>query len=264
MLTIDWETFIDPAGRPLGEHSLGLSIGGFDGVHRGHQKLIGKVLDYAGSHGGLGGIITFRQNPRSVLHPQSYPGDIYSLPQKLKTLEGLGAAFTVLIDFSGDFSKLSGKEFISLLGRRRIAYLAVGANFRCGYRLDTDARGIQLLAGGALTEVVPPLKEGGAPVSSSRIRQAIGAGNLREASLLLGRPYRMDLAGLRVREVRGEWLWDLTGRAAPPGGRYAAAAYDANSNEGLRTDIVIDSGQLILKQTSFFPTAVELLETCSP
>jgi hypothetical protein len=245
---IDWETFTGPSPA-LPDTALSLSVGVFDGVHRGHQRLITKILEYAGEHGGLGGVITFRQNPRRVLHPKNYPGDIYSLSQKIRTLEGLGAGFAVLIDFSGDFSRMSGKEFAALLRKRRIDYLAVGANFRCGYRLDTGAQLLRemMAEGGTLTELVSPLRAGGAGVSSSRIRDSILRGDLAGAAELLGRPYSLDLIGL-CPGADGAVSWDLgkEGRLLPPPGLYRVIIRAGGAE--FPAEISLDAGRLFLKR----------------
>jgi riboflavin kinase/FMN adenylyltransferase len=264
LLVIDWETFIDPPrDSALPDTALSLSVGVFDGVHRGHQRLIAKIREYAGEHGGRGGVITFCQNPRRVLHPKNYPGDIYSLSQKIRTLEGLGAAFAVLIDFSGDFSRMSGKEFAALLRKRRIDYLAVGANFRCGYRLDTGARSLRemMAEGGTLTELVAPLKTGGANVSSSRIRESILRGDLAGAAELLGRPYSLDLDGL-CPAAGGVISWDLgkEGRLLPPGGSYRV--FVRAGGMGFPAEISLDSGRLSLRQDEAPPGF--LMETGLP
>jgi hypothetical protein len=229
MRIIDWERFIDPSGdgegpAQWGRGPLALGLGVFDGVHRGHQSLITRIRDYAGSRGALGGLITFRQNPRTLIRPQHYAGDLYSLPQKLRVLEDLGLDFAVLIDFSRDFSRLTGSEFVALLGARRIDYLTVGVNFRCGYRLDTSARDLRdmMRPGGTLTELAPQVRAGGSPISSSRIRDAVLAGDLAGAEGLLGRPYDLDLTGLCPALRGGLVSWDFGngGRALPPAGRY--------------------------------------------
>jgi hypothetical protein len=254
LLVIDWEAFIDPS--PPGESPawldgpLALSVGVFDGVHRGHQRLIAKILDYAGKQGGTGGVVTFRQNPRRILHPGDFPGDLYSLPQKLKTLEELGAAFAVLIDFSGDFSRISGKEFAALLGRRRVSYLAVGANFRCGYRLDTGAQCMREMMepGGTVTELAPQLRENGAPISSSRVRAAVLAGDVAGAADLLGRPYCVDLTGLRPIIDGGVFSWDLgkAGRVLPPAGLYNGLFRTGTAV--FPAEFSLDSGRFSLKR----------------
>jgi riboflavin kinase/FMN adenylyltransferase len=245
---LDWDAFVREGEGPA--PPLALSIGVFDGVHRGHQKLIEKIRNYAAEHGALGGVITFVQNPRRVLHPRHYPGDIYSLPQKLKTLEGLGVGFTVLIDFSGNISNMMGSEFVALIGLRRVGYLALGANFRCGYRLDTDARAIQEQAApyGTLTELVTQVRDGGMPVSSSRIRQAVLAGDIAGAAALLGRPFRLDLEGLSPEETGKGRRYNLgnEGRVLPPDGRYSGRLRMANSKEGPDTLVTLDSGRLCM------------------
>jgi riboflavin kinase/FMN adenylyltransferase len=161
----------------------------------------------------------------------------------------------VLIDFSGDFSRLSGREFAALLGKRRIGYLAVGVNFRCGYRLDTGARLLRdmMAEGGTLTELAPQLREGGAPVSSSRIREAVLAGDIAGAAGLLGRPYGVDLTGL-CPIIKGDALsWDLgrEGRVLPPAGRYngliRAGALEFPAEFSLDSGRLSFAGDLVLK-----------------
>ncbi|MDR2177089.1 MAG: FAD synthetase family protein [Treponema sp.] len=263
MRILDWDTFVREGKGGVPAPSLALSIGVFDGVHRGHQKLIEKIRNHAAKHGGLAGLVTFIQNPRRVLHPAGYPGDIYPLPQKLKTLEGLGVDFTVLIDFSGDISKMMGSEFVALMGLGRVSYMALGANFRCGYRLDTDGGAIRDMAApfGTFTELVPQVRRGGAPVSSSRIRRELLAGNIAAAAALLGRPFTVDLEGLRPEETANGRCYDLgnAGRVLPPGGRYSGRIYPANSSKELETPVTLDSGRLFIPvPVNFNAVSVEL------
>jgi FAD synthase len=126
----------------------------------------------------------------SVLRPDDFAGDILSLEQKLAVLETLGIKLVVLIDFSGNFSKINGRDFIDLLlGSSPVKLIALGRNFRCGHHLDTGVEEIQELAQARGVEVwvAPPVMDEGQPVSSSRIRQALAAGRIEEAERLLGR-----------------------------------------------------------------------------
>ena len=189
MRIISWEEYIAP------EHSLpeplAVTIGVFDGVHRGHQALIQQICTPPPiPHSHTPTVVTFKQNPLQILKPDAFTGDIMNLEQKLRVLEVLGVQLTVLIDFSEEFSTISGRDFIGLLLRRPVQLIALGRNFRCGYRLDTGAEEIRSLAGARGVEVwvAPPVMDEGQPVSSSRIRQALAAGRQAEAERLLGWP----------------------------------------------------------------------------
>ncbi|GHU31716.1 hypothetical protein FACS1894172_07080 [Spirochaetia bacterium] len=176
-----------PAFTAAEPEAFALSIGVFDGVHRGHQILIEKIV----KKGPNPTILTFRENPKKVLRPETFSGDIYSLNRKLSLFEQLGVEETVLIDFSGDFATMEGETFIRILCTRGLSYLVVGNDFRCGHARDTGVKEIkkQCIESGAVIEVVAPVYVGTEPVTSSRIRNTIRTGNLEEASLLLGRTY---------------------------------------------------------------------------
>jgi riboflavin kinase/FMN adenylyltransferase len=253
MRILDWEDFAGPGGaEESGTDRLrALSIGVFDGVHRGHRRLIEKIVLQGGENNRVPTVITFRQNPRRVLAPASWPGDIYSLRQKLAIFESLGVEEAVLIDFSGNFSKISGKEFVDLLQKRRkTGYLAVGANFRCGYRQDTGADRLGELVSpqGVEFEAVPPVMAGEHPVSSSRIRRAISEGNMGLASELLGRPFVMDLEDVPFFKNGGRGSWDIraASRIAPLSGRYPALLRQSLSGGGIQAEVSVDRGRLVV------------------
>jgi riboflavin kinase/FMN adenylyltransferase len=190
MRIIDWDEFITTGGESDagGLTGLAVTIGVFDGVHRGHQALLGKIC----GGGRRSTVVTFRQNPLRILRPGDFSGDIYRLERKLELLSDYGVAQAVLIDFSAQFSIITGRAFIDLLLHgRRVELLALGRNFRCGHGLDWGVAEIAARAAesGVETWVAEPVMEGGRRISSSRIRQAIAAGRLDEAALLLGRPY---------------------------------------------------------------------------
>jgi len=242
MTVIEWEDFI--ARNPLREPTA-MTIGVFDGVHRGHQALIRNITSPRLSTLPLA--ITFRSNPKSVMRPDLYEGDITSLASKISLLEAYGVRIVVLIDFSGNFSKLGGKEFVDLLkDRGNLRYLTVGSDFRCGHRLDTDAGLLQSMnmKDGIPTDVVAPVLMGGLPISSSRIRTAIAAGDLVEATALLGRNVDIDLADVPTTPGPGKVFFDVRAahRITPPNGRYSAVLYGRQSLDRATTQIDIESG----------------------
>jgi riboflavin kinase/FMN adenylyltransferase len=238
MRVLEWGDFTGPGSPALGETAM--TIGVFDGIHRGHQALMERIL----RSGLLPVVITFRHNPKKVLKPHSYHGDILSIDRKLRLFEQMGVGITVMIDFSEKFSRLDGKGFIDLLkDRGNLRYLVIGSNFRCGYRLDTAAALIKEMneARGIPTEVVESVLSEGKPVSSSRIRAAIAAGCLVEAAALLGRRVEIDLSGLSAAPGPGGVCFDLASRKqiAPPFGRYPVLLFEINSPEGIKTEISV-------------------------
>lgn len=224
MKVLSWEEF--SRGFNL-EKPLAATVGVFDGLHIGHRELIGRVFLHGASRTKT--VFTFRENPKLVLRPSSFHGSLSSLDQKLEGLEALGLDLCVLIDFSGNFSKLAGKQFLSILRERgRLEYIAVGANFSCGYKLDTHAADIaDFYAGlGIRAEVLDPVLWEGHPVSSSRIRMALIEGRLADAAAMFGRNYEIDLRGI---EGRGGDDGSLVlarprGIVLPPEGEYEAEA----------------------------------------
>jgi riboflavin kinase/FMN adenylyltransferase len=187
MQALDWDDFINgsAAGGATNPPSA-MTIGVFDGVHRGHQSLIRRVVE----HGLCPTVVTFRKNPKQTLAPQTYAGDIITLHEKLIIFERMGIQRTILIDFSEGFRRLKGREFIeSLIYKGNLRFLVVGYNFRCGCHLDTDVQTVQSIAEehGAACEVVEPIMFRGERVSSSRIRAALRVGDWVKAAALLGR-----------------------------------------------------------------------------
>jgi FAD synthase len=161
-------------------------------VHIGHQALIRTAAAEASC---IPTVVTFRQNPMRTTSPGSFAGDIFGLEEKLRLLEASGAAVTVLIDFSQEFSMMDGRDFVNtLLGVHPARLIVLGEDFRCGRNPGIGATEVKRLAEakGLETRIVPPVMDGGQPVSSSRIRAALAAGRNAEAERLLGRPLHMQ------------------------------------------------------------------------
>jgi riboflavin kinase/FMN adenylyltransferase len=184
MLVIDWPHFLKD-GFQIGEKKSSVTIGVFDGVHLGHQALIQRVVAHNANN--VPAVITFREN-----HKKEEAENIQTFRQKLAIFESMGIKITLAVDFTEEFRRMSGIEFLeTLLKRGNVGFLAVGNGFRCGYQLDTDAAAIQkfFTAQNIPVEIVPEVLEGGLPISSSRIRAAIANGDLASAEKMLGRGF---------------------------------------------------------------------------
>jgi riboflavin kinase/FMN adenylyltransferase len=213
-----------------GSRKVCLAIGFFDGVHLGHQQIIRQTITDARQHGALALVITFDQHPNSVVAPARVPPLIYSLPQKLRAIESLGPEALLLIHFDKAFSQKSGEAFIRELAAAwsGIQSICVGANFVFGHKRGGNVELLKQL-GTELKFVVHGLAAVSLdrkPVSSTRIREAIRAGELDLASQMLGRAY-----SIATPVVEGDKLGrqlgfptanlDTRGIALPPNGVYA-------------------------------------------
>jgi len=244
MKVLSWEDF---ASGQASATPLSATVGVFDGLHIGHRKLIESVLTHGG--GRLPAVFTFRESPKLRTRPKAFPGALMSLEQKLEGLEGLGLGLCVLIDFSGNFSKLAGRDFLSILRiKGNLGYMAVGSNFSCGYRLDTHAGDIVSILSeyGIKAEVLEPVLWEGHPVSSSRIRTAIGEGRMADAEAMMGRVYELDLAGAGWKDLaKGRLACGLPrGSVLPPPGWYEGRARGKGSWTGVRLGVLEDRLEL--------------------
>jgi len=216
-----------------GSQKVCLAIGFFDGVHLGHQQIIRQTIADARKHGDLALVITFDQHPNTVVAPARVPPLIYSLPQKLRTIESLGPEATLLIHFDKAFSQKTGETFIRELAAdwSGIQSICVGANFTFGHKRGGNVELLKKLGSELKFSVhgMAAVSLDGRTVSSTRIREAIRAGNLDTASQMLGRDY--SIAG---RILEGDKLGrrlgfptanlDPAGLAVPPSGVYAIHA----------------------------------------
>jgi riboflavin kinase/FMN adenylyltransferase len=216
-----------------GSRKVCLAIGFFDGVHLGHQQIIRQTITDSRQHGALALVITFDQHPNSVVAPGRVPPLIYSLPQKLRAIESLGPEALLLIHFDKAFSEKTGEAFIRELAGAwsGIQSICVGANFVFGHKRGGNVDLLKSL-GAELKFIVHGMAAVSLdrkPVSSTRIREAIRAGEFDLASQMLGRAYSIA-ASVVTGDQLGRQLGfptanlDATGLALPPNGVYAVHA----------------------------------------
>jgi riboflavin kinase/FMN adenylyltransferase len=242
-----------------GGRKICLAIGVFDGVHLGHQQIIRQTIADARQHDAIALVLTFDRHPNSIVAPERVPLLIYSLPQKLHAIESLDADAVLLIQFDKKFSEQTGEEFIRGLARDfgKIHSICVGADFVFGHKRSGNVALLKKL-GAELNFMVHGLAAvslDNQVVSSTRIREAIRAGDFDAASQMLGRPYA--IAG---RVVEGDRLGrqlgfptanlDATNLMLPPNGVYSGCTklkgqlYRVALNIGFRPTVATAKPQL--------------------
>jgi riboflavin kinase/FMN adenylyltransferase len=201
MKVIEWEELLSGSAQRA---RVSLTIGVFDSLHIGHQRLIRSVVQRR--RGVVPTVCTFSKNPAETLGKRLLAGSVLSQKQKTAKLEALGVALVVLIDFSAEISKLTGKKFLELLASHLdIEKLVVGYNFHMGRGRDTGVQELKQVLAGSTTEleIIPATLYRQEVVSSSRIREAILQGRFDEVRDMLKDDYRLDLHPTAVRSKGG-------------------------------------------------------------
>ncbi len=171
---------------------LSIAIGVFDGVHIGHQTLIRQTAEGARQLGGRALAATFDPLPIQALAPGAPPSALSDVDDRVRLLHAAGADEVVVFHFTKEFAALAADEFLRrLVGAGEVRRVFVGEDFQFGHDRGGNVR--TLAAAGAKhgfeVVVARPVTEGGEVVSSTRIRNALLAGDVTGAARLLGRPY---------------------------------------------------------------------------
>ncbi len=172
-----------------------VTVGNFDGLHLGHQKILQTVRDRARAMGERPAVITFDPHPMRVLQPDRAPLMIQTLAQRLSGFERMGMDAALVLHFDRALSHVSAEEFIDriVFGGLHAGAVLVGANFRFGYRGAGDVRLLSEFGkrDGFDVEIIAPVEVGGRMVSSTGIRAAVAGGDVAGAIPLLGRPFSL-------------------------------------------------------------------------
>ncbi len=169
-----------------------LTIGTYDGVHRGHQAILLPLIEKARAPGSTSVLVTFEPHPRCVLDPDHCPQNLTTLDEKTWVLDQLGMDRAVVIPFTPQVAALSPATFMRrLMSAMELRHLTVGYDFAFGHARRGDHTFLQRLGArhGFSVTVTPALQRGGSPISSSRIRRLLLLGQVRAAAQLLGRDY---------------------------------------------------------------------------
>jgi len=173
-----------------------LTIGNFDGVHRGHQAMLERTVARARALKQPSCVLTFEPHPREFFSPATAPSRLTRLRDKLELMAAAGVGRVHVARFDARLAALAAERFVEDVVARglRAAWLLVGRDFRFGAKRAGDFALLERLAGrhGYELEAMPEVALAGERVSSSAVRAALAAGNLAAAERLLGRPYTMS------------------------------------------------------------------------
>ncbi|NLV73178.1 MAG: riboflavin biosynthesis protein RibF [Chloroflexi bacterium] len=210
-----------------------VTIGTFDGLHRGHQHLISQVLARAAAVDREAIVITFVPHPRSVLHPELPVAYLTSTEERLSRLRTAGFNRVIALEFTPELAAMRAEDFVDHISAGLcMRELWIGHDFRLGAGQQGDAAHLAQYGErlGYQLHVIEALMDGGAPINSTRIRELVLAGQVADAARLLGRPYTIGGTVIQGRHV-GRTLGVRTAniacdpeRVIPTNGVYAAWA----------------------------------------
>ena len=183
-----------PAARSV--HPTAITIGNFDGVHRGHQAMVARVIEAARVRGLASCVVTFEPHPREFFTPERAPSRLTNLRTKLELLATLGVDRVHVLHFTRAFASLSPQAFVERIVHHSLdaRWVLAGDDFRFGARRAGDAALLAQLAPRYSYEIaaMPTIAEAGIRISSSAVRDALQRGDLAAAERLLGHVYAIS------------------------------------------------------------------------
>lgn len=231
-----------------------VTVGSFDGVHRGHQHLLDIMRERASLSGGETIVVTFAEHPRNVLKSEDDLRLLTSLNEKAFLLEKGRIDNLVVMPFDTEVSRLSPEDFIRdfIVGRLGAKELVVGYNHHFGHNKEGDAATLRELETRYAFRIceAPKFSDGEEKISSTTIRKAISEGNMRLAGRLMGHPYII----MAVVGDDGELITDEPLKLLPPPGRYYV---DVNGLNGAFQ--VAEDGGVALETSAAPAPGAELL-----
>jgi riboflavin kinase / FMN adenylyltransferase len=239
---------------PAGWGASVITIGDFDGVHRGHQRIVARAAEIGGERNLPVVVITFDPHPDEVIRPGSHPPLLCSVRRQAELLARLGAEAVCVLPFTLELSRMDPDEFVRtvLVERLHAASVVEGEDFRFGHKAAGDVHLLAKLGEkyDFTVEGMPLLILDGATISSTSLRQMLEAGDVAAAAKALGRPHRVE--GVVVRgHQRGRALGFPTANlqtpphtAIPADGVYAGwlASLDSEGRELERWPAAISIG----------------------
>ncbi|NAW51217.1 bifunctional riboflavin kinase/FAD synthetase [Elizabethkingia argentiflava] len=178
------------------KRGLSMSLGMFDGVHRGHQEIIKKLQRHSEQLDLESAVFTFWPHPRKILQPQSDLKLLNTLDEKLELLKSYGIQKIFLQEFNEDFRNLSGEDFVKqiLLDKIRMRYILIGYDHHFGKNKSGNLQLLQKMAVDYdfIVEENPAVVADDVAISSTKIRNALAKGDIQTANEFLGYPYSLS------------------------------------------------------------------------
>src|SRR5438876_11969822 len=210
-----------------------LPLGNFDGLHRGHRKILDRLARVADERNATSVVMTFDPHPPRVVRPDKAPPLLMTQPQKLEALQRAGVDGVAIVRFTPELSRWDPEMFVRtvLVDWLGVAEVWVGANFLFGHNRAGNFSLLRALGGryGFKAEKIDPVRYKEFVVSSTRIRRLVSEGRLDEAGALLGHQYYIDGTVMRG-DQRGRIIGFPTANLCsenellPPNGVYATTA----------------------------------------
>ena len=251
--------------RPAHWRQPVLALGNFDGVHRGHRKILERVRRVAGERAATSVVMTFDPHPPRVVRPDKAPSLLMTKPQKLEAIADAGVQGAAIVRFSTDLSHWDPETFVRnvLVDWLHVGEVWVGANFLFGHDRAGNFSVLRALGGryGFKAEKIDPVRYKDFVVSSTRVRRLVSEGRVDEAAALLGHQYFVDGTIMRG-DQRGRTLGFPTANLCsenellPPHGVYATTArigslvHPSVTNVGTRPT-VDQSGRTVIETHVF-------------
>jgi riboflavin kinase/FMN adenylyltransferase len=238
--------------RPLRWSHPVLALGNFDGVHRGHRKILDRVRRVASERGATSVVMTFDPHPPRIVRPDKAPPLLMTTAQRLEAIEATGVQGTAIVRFTSEVSRWDPETFVRavLVDWLRVSEVWVGANFLFGRDRAGTFTLLRTLGGrfGFNAEKIDPVRYKDFVVSSTRVRRLVNEARVDEAGALLGHQYFVD--GIVVQgDQRGRTIGFPTANLStenellPPHGVYATTAtleglvYPSVTNIGVRPTV---------------------------
>ena len=198
MKIFSWEQIV--SGRFPEEYKnagTAITIGSFDGSHLGHRAIFDSVISQKEKNL-VPGVLTFTRSLRGYKNPTAYEGDVVSLSQKLENLTVHGFDFAIVVDFSSEFGRIEGRDFLAeLVQKCGLKYLAEGSDFHCGHKGLVGMEEIRNIAAdfNFTVQTIDSVIFEGEKVSSSRIRKCVLEKQFAQVQKMLLKPFELDCTG---------------------------------------------------------------------